>query len=123
VVQTMATAEDYVDLRRTIESAGFFTDLRHISGEGYFLVCVSDRNEEGDLFGTSFWVRYSQATGQWYLFTWAPRFYQIPRGQAPDPVCLDCLRDSESCNFSVPDHLVQKWGFVEVPRPSFGEER
>jgi hypothetical protein len=102
-----------------------------VEGEGYFttdwdeppvLICAAVRNLRGQLSGNSFKVFFS--AGLWYLETWAPVTYKVPKSENADVVasiCLELLGGSARIKrirgtmAGIPDDIIMKYGLEIVP--------
>lgn len=56
----------------------------------------------------SFWLTYQN--GYWYLGTWAPLIYKIPRNEQLVELAMECLKLSDTAIASIPDHVIIKFG-------------
>jgi hypothetical protein len=115
----MATKDAYTSLIAEIEGRGGFTTVRSDEHGGYNLVCASRKTEEGALGGNSFWVWFCKKLGAWYLSTWSPCHYVIPRYVDLAELCMECLSLSAKAIPSVPDATIAKFSLIEVSDDDF----
>jgi hypothetical protein len=110
--------EDYAEIKKTVEEAGFFTTLQPNGDGGVWIVLVS-RCTEGQLHGNSF--RVSLKADRWYLVTWSPVFYLVPPGADLTALCLDCLRASRSPIHVVPPDIASRYGLLKVSEEEYDQ--
>ncbi len=103
--------EDYTEIKKAVEEAGFFTTL-HPNGDGGVWIVVVSSCTEGRYHGNSF--RVSLKAGCWYLITWSPAFYFVPPDADLPALCLDCLRASCSPIPEVPPGIARRYQLLEV---------
>jgi hypothetical protein len=108
--------QDYTEIQRAVERAGFFTTLNPQGDDGDWLVLAS-RRTKGRLHGNSF--RLAVKGGRWYLVTWTPAYYVVAPGTDLTSLCLDCLRASPSPLTTVPPDLAARHQLVEVSEDEF----
>ncbi|MFT5302838.1 MAG: hypothetical protein ACI814_003655 [Mariniblastus sp.] len=68
---------------------------------------VSVSIQDGSIWpdrGNSFWI--TCATGEWNLFTWLGRGYEIPDSSRVVGLCIECMQIDGSAMYSVPDDIV-----------------
>jgi hypothetical protein len=53
----------------------------------------------------SFWVFHKD--GRWFIVTWTPTAYEIPRGTDPRAVCIEFAHHGTSAQHRVPDEMVR----------------
>ena len=108
--------EDYTEIKKAVEQAGFFTTLHPNGDEGVWIVLVSHCTD-GRLHGNSF--RVSLKAGHWYLVTWSPTFYLVPQGADLTALCLDCLRASRSPIPAVPPDFANRYQLLELSEDDY----
>jgi hypothetical protein len=97
-----------------LTAAGFFHSFRIDPRFGYQMICVSGRQEDGSLYGKSFWLSRSANQKCWLIFNWGgARCWRIPEDSIVVAVCLSCLREMDPC-MDVPDSVAEKYGLVEI---------
>jgi hypothetical protein len=62
--------------------------------------------------GNSFWLSLKNAT--WYLCTWHPALYKVPRGKDMVALCRECMSFGSSAMYTVPEHITHQFGLVRV---------
>jgi hypothetical protein len=109
-----ATDEEFAGLISTIESNGFFTSLhRHEDGAIDGLVCVSKKDDKGNLGGCSFWV--SRSEGGWCVYSWDPKIvYLVPSRINIAALCLELLTVSQRALWEIPLNIVEKYDLAPV---------
>jgi hypothetical protein len=108
--------EDYFEIKRAVEGAGFFTTFHPIGDGGGWIVLVSCCTD-GLLHGNSF--RVSLKAGRWYLVTWVPAFYLVPPDADLPALCFDCLRESRSPIPEVPPEIARRYQLLEVSEEDY----
>ena len=109
--------EDYADLQKAIEAAGFFTTFQPIEKAGDRIVCAShqfpDGHERPGLCGNSFWVALRGV--DWYVASWAPRIYRLQAAERVNALCLHLLsREAGGAYWDFDEHIRQAYGLVEI---------
>ena len=67
--------------------------------------------------GNSFWL--SLQSGTWYLSTWSPTCYRIPRGQDIVALCSACMGVGTSAMYRVPDEIAVRFGLEQISDSEF----
>jgi hypothetical protein len=62
--------------------------------------------------GNSFWV--TNVSGQWYLFTWAPRGYSLPESDRIAALCRAFMASSAKVEALVPENLIAEFTLREL---------
>jgi hypothetical protein len=114
--------EDYAELKRAIEDAGFFTTFMPIRQVGDRMVCCShqftDGPKAGGLGGRSFWV--AKRDDGWYVATWSPSIYRVSRTDKLVALCLELLRCEPSrALFDLAQEVVDRFELVPVTTSEF----
>ena len=60
----------------------------------------------------SFWV--TQVREQWYLSTWLPAVYRIPKEQNICELCAEVPQSSQTAIYRVEEHHVAKYGLERL---------
>lgn len=97
--------EDYAELRKPVEGAGFFTTVQPIGEDGDRIVCASRRTGRG-LGGNSFWV--AKWEGDWFIATWAPRYYRLARPERFAELCVRLLSREPETAYGFFDESIQR---------------
>jgi hypothetical protein len=108
--------EDYAEIKKDVEAAGFYTAFQPDGNGGLWIVLVTDRTD-GRLHGNSF--RVSFRSGRWYLITWWPVFYLVSGGADLTTLCLECLWASRSPVARVTSDIVSRHKLVEVSEEEY----
>ena len=67
--------------------------------------------------GNSFWV--SLQSGTWYLSTWSPACYRIPKDQDIVALCSACMGVGTSAMDRVPDEIAVRFGLEQISDNEF----
>jgi hypothetical protein len=103
----MDMIDDFAQLITAIEARGRFTSFRP-DIEGGQLVCVSDCDAQGRLYGNSFLLL--RKGGQWVVSTWGGgNEYFVPSDQNIVDLCIECLEASNRPIAEIPDAIVKKY--------------
>ena len=62
--------------------------------------------------GNSFWLSLKQ--GFWYLSTWLPAVYRIPKEQNICELCAEVPQSSQTAIYRVEEHHVAKYGLERL---------
>ena len=62
--------------------------------------------------GNSFWV--CRPAGHWYVCTWAPYYYRVPREQSVADLCEAFVDVGTEAEARVPDDLIARFSLVET---------
>jgi hypothetical protein len=68
--------------------------------------------------GNSFWVSHRE--GIWYLCTWAPTCYRVPREADLVSLCAEFAERAGSAQSRVPPSLVQRYRLVQLSSEDAG---
>lgn len=98
----------YTEIRDALAQSGIKCG---VDGRHQITVSVQDRAIWPDA-GNSFWI--TMATGSWYLFTWSPAGYRIPRGTDIPELCRRCMKSGNRAIYTVPDNICDEFGLVEL---------
>ena len=114
--------DDYIELQRTVESAGFFTTFQPIDKPGDRIVCASHEYPEGHerwgLHGNSFWV--AKRGANWFIASWAPVIYRVPDARRVVVLCLRLLRREPAGAYGDFDEQVRRdFGLIAVSDEEF----
>jgi len=101
-------ADPYVELAEALAAKGWTTHLR---SPDQMIISSQDGPVWPDR-GNSFWV--SHRDGTWYLSTWAPVGYRVPRDQDIFAVCDACMGLGGSAMYRVPGDLATRFGLQEL---------
>lgn len=101
-------ADPYNLLAVALAAKGWTTHLR----SPYQMIISSQDGPVWPDRGNSFWV--SHRDGTWYLSTWAPTGYRVPRGQDMFAVCAACMSLGGSAMWRVPTEIASKFGLQEL---------
>lgn len=98
-------------IKLAVEAAGFSTTY---DSDMERLICASMQRAQGDgLTGNSFWV--TQRNGDWFLGTWAPRFYRVSEAERLPELCTLWLsRQPMSIAREADDYLQREFRLVKV---------
>lgn len=120
--KTITVIEQYIDLKRAIEAAGYFTTFMPINNVGDRMVCAShqypkDHDRQG-LHRTSFWV--ALRNDKWYLASWVPRIYCVGLAQRMPELCLRLLGRKNSGAYSDFDERIRsRYELTEISVEEF----
>jgi len=67
--------------------------------------------------GNSFWLSYQG--GIWFLSTWSPACYRIPRGTDVVALCSACMESGTSAIYRVPEEIVTKFFLERISDDEF----
>jgi hypothetical protein len=67
--------------------------------------------------GNSFWLSYREGT--WYLATWSPICYRIPKDQDVVGVSAACMEIGSSAMYRVPPEVVVSFGLNEIDHTEY----
>ena len=67
--------------------------------------------------GNSFWM--SRLDGVWYISTWGPICYRVPRAGELISLCSACMQVGSSAMWRVPDEIVCRFGLQEIGHAEF----
>ena len=81
------------------------------------LVVSSQRGPVWPNRGNSFWL--SLQSGTWYLSTWSPVCYRIPRGEDLVAVCSACMEFGTSAMYQVPQEIAARFGMERISHDEF----
>ena len=101
-------ADPYTVLAEGLAAKGWTTHLRSPAQ----MVIPSHDGAVWPDRGNSFWV--SHRDGVWYLSTWAPVGYRVPRDQDVIAVCAACMDLGGSAMDRVPTEIASRFGLEEL---------
>lgn len=108
--------EDYTEIKKAVEEAGFFTTF-HPNGDGGVWIVLVSHHTEGRLHGNSF--RVSLKAGRWYVVTWCSEIYLIPPDADLIALCFECLGASRIPIYDVPPDIVSRYQLLKVSEEDY----
>jgi hypothetical protein len=108
--------EEYAELKRAVEAAGFFTTFQPIKKRGDRIVCASQGGSWG-IGGRSFWIAMRQ--GRWFLATWTPRTYEIRDPAEVSLAAMEVRTSNDPRCYDVDEGIKERFGLVEVDDEEF----
>jgi hypothetical protein len=108
------TFDSYISLIDALEAAG-------LTGQQMRPDQLVVSTQQGPVWpdgGNSFWL--SLQGGIWYLSTWSPICYRIPRDQDIVALCSACMEVGRSAMYQVPDEIAARFGLEEISNSEFG---
>ena len=108
------TADPYAVLAEALAARGWTTHLR---GPDQMVISSQDGAVWPD-GGNSFWVSHREGT--WFLGTWAPVGYRVPRDQDVLAVCAACMGLGGPAMSRVPADVASRFGLQELASDEYG---
>lgn len=111
---------DYAELKRDVESAGYFTAFQPIKYEGDRIILASHQHSAG-LGGNSFWVAVRR--GSWYVATWLPVIYRLrDSSRLRDLVVKLLSREPARAHGQIEEAIASEFDLEEIADCDFSDD-